>query len=107
MFLKRNESGADIPDVVARRSEVEAAKELAGNSAANEIKSDDLITIPELREIQRSGAPILVLDVRAEHSLAESDLRAQGAIRIPPDRAVKRLTELDVPRNTWLVAFCA
>ena len=107
MFLKRNESGADIADAVARRSEIEAAKELAGNSAANEIKSDDLMTIPELRGIQRSGAPILVLDVRAEHSLAESDLRAQGSIRIPPDRAVKRLTELDVPRNTWLVAFCA
>jgi hypothetical protein len=60
-----------------------------------------------MREIQRSGAPFLVLDVRAERSLATSELRAQGALRIPPDRAVERLTELDVPRQTWLFAFCA
>jgi hypothetical protein len=49
----------------------------------------------------------MVLDVRAERSLAESDLRAQGAVRIPPDRAVSLLTTLDVPRQTWLFAFCA
>ena len=105
MFLKRNESDVDLPGA-AHSPEDGATKELPDISTANAIKSD-LITIPELREIQRSGAPNLVLDVRADHSLAESELRAQGAIRIPPDRAVKRLTELDVPRNTWLVAFCA
>jgi hypothetical protein len=60
-----------------------------------------------MREIQRSGAPNMVLDVRAERSLAESDLRAGGSVRIPPDLAVKRIMELDVPRQTWLFAFCA
>jgi hypothetical protein len=60
-----------------------------------------------MREIHRSGAPNMVLDVRAERSLAESDLRAGGSVRIPPDLAVKRIMELDVPRQTWLFAFCA
>jgi hypothetical protein len=45
--------------------------------------------------------------VRSERSFADSDLRALDALRIPPDRAVERLTELDVPRQTWLFAFCA
>jgi hypothetical protein len=65
------------------------------------------MTINEMRAIQESGAPYLVLDVRADHSLAASDLRAQGAVRVPPDRAIERLKDLDVPRQTWLFAFCA
>jgi hypothetical protein len=77
------------------------------NSRENEHKPGELITISEMQQLQRSGSPNLVLDVRAEHSFADSGLRAQGALRIPPDRAVARLTELDVPRQTWLFAFCA
>ena len=65
------------------------------------------ITIPEMRELQQSRAPSLVLDVRADRSFADSELVAQGTVRIPSDRAVQRLTELNVPRQTWLFAFCA
>jgi NhaP-type Na+/H+ or K+/H+ antiporter len=65
------------------------------------------ITIPEMRELQQSGAPSLVLDVRADRSFTDSELVAQGTVRIPSDRAVQRLTELNVPRQTWLFAFCA
>jgi rhodanese-related sulfurtransferase len=60
-----------------------------------------------MRRLQQSGAPLLVLDVRSERNFEDSDLRAPGALRIPPDQAVRRLTELDVPRQTLLVAFCA
>jgi NhaP-type Na+/H+ or K+/H+ antiporter len=67
----------------------------------------ELITIGELRELQQSGAPILLLDARAEVSFANSDLLAQGALRVEPDRAVARLKELDVPLGTWIVVFCA
>jgi hypothetical protein len=73
----------------------------------SESKQSEVISIPEMLEIQRSGAPNLALDVRAERNLAESDLRAQGAVRIPPERAVSLLTTLDVPHQTWLFAFCA
>ena len=76
-------------------------------SAGHDNQQNTLITIPEMREIQQSGAPNIVLDVRADRSLACSDLRALGALRIPPDRPVERLKELDVPRQTWLFAFCA
>ena len=76
-------------------------------STTNTNESADRMTIAEMRTIQQSGAPYLVLDVRAERSLAASDLRATGAVRIPPDRAIERLKELDIPRQTWLFAFCA
>ena len=109
MFLKRDGSTIGSPQTVTTSAADNVTKELSANSASIESEGRDgiLITIPEMREIQRSGATFLALDVRAERSLAASELRAQGALRIPPDRAVERLTELDVPRQTWLFAFCA
>jgi hypothetical protein len=105
MFLKR-----DGPTVESQATaDIIVAPERSPTSTVltSESKESEVISIPEMREIQRSGAPNMVLDVRAERNLTESDLRAQGAARIPPDRAVERLTELDVPRQTRLFAFCA
>ena len=109
MFLRRDGSTVRPPETAATSAADRIAKDLAATStvAENENHHRELITIPEMREIQQSGAPFLVLDVRADRSLASTDLRAQGALRIPPDRAVERLTELDVPPQTWLFAFCA
>src|SRR5918996_1495547 len=109
MFLRRDGSTVASTETVARSIADGVPKELSATSISRESenKQGELITIAEMREIQQSGAPSLVLDVRAERSLASSDLRAQGALRIPPDRAVERITELDVPRETWLFAFCA
>ena len=109
MFLKRDGSTTASAQTVTASAAGNVTKELPATSTSIESESKDgiLITIPEMREIQQSGAAFLVLDVRAERSLASSELRAQGALRIPPDRAVERLTELDLPRQTWLLAFCA
>jgi sodium/hydrogen antiporter len=107
MFLKRD--GSTTESLAA--APAPAAEEIVPSPTSTLLKSEsnpsEVISIPEMREIQRSGTPNMVLDVRAERSLAESDLRAQGAVRIPPDRAVSLLTTLDVPRETWLFAFCA
>jgi sodium/hydrogen antiporter len=109
MFLKRDGSTVESLAAVAATAHGLTPLESSSNSISLEGEStqSEVISIPEMREVQRSGAPNMVLDVRAERSLAESDLRAQGAVRIPPDRAVSLLTTLDVPRQTWLFAFCA
>jgi NhaP-type Na+/H+ or K+/H+ antiporter len=67
----------------------------------------DRISVEELRRLQASGAPVLVLDVRSEPGFASSEFQAQEALRIPPDQAARRIAELNVPRQTWIVAFCA
>ena len=109
MFLKRDGSSVESLAAVAATADVITPVESSPNSSSfqGESTQSEVISIPEMREVQRSGAPNMVLDVRAERSLAESDLRAQGAVRIAPDRAVSLLTTLDVPRQTWLFAFCA
>jgi NhaP-type Na+/H+ or K+/H+ antiporter len=109
MFLGREGSTVTSSETVATSTLDSAPKESQAISISleNENKPAELITIAEMRKIQESGTPNLLLDVRAERSHASSDLRAQGALRIPPDRAIERITELDVPRQTWLFAFCA
>jgi len=109
MFLRRDKSTVASPATAATSAagSVPTALSATSSSRESEHKPGELVTIAEMRQLQQSGAPNLVLDVRAEHSFADSGLRAQGALRILPDRAVARLTELDVPRQTWLFAFCA
>jgi NhaP-type Na+/H+ or K+/H+ antiporter len=107
MFLKRESS--PIRPVEATTLDSDPATELAPDSTSRSDTTTREVTatIAQMRAIQQSGEPNLVLDVRAEHSLASTELRALGALRVPPDRPVERLKELDVPRETWLFAFCA
>jgi len=107
MFVRRE--GATVADMAVIGAAASVPTESSSTSISRESENQqaELITIPEMREIQQSGVPSLVLDVRSDRNFADSDLRAVGALRILPDRAVERLTELDVPRQTWLFAFCA
>jgi len=67
----------------------------------------DAISIEELLARQSSGAPLLIIDVRAEASFNSSAFQAQGVLRIPADQIVRRIAELNVPRQTWIISFCA
>jgi len=109
MLLKRDRSRATAPATAPTNGAGNGATDLPADSISpmGTNEGGNRMTIPEMRAIQQSGAPHLVLDVRAERSLAASDLRAPGAVRVPPDRAIERLKELDVPRQTWIFAFCA
>jgi NhaP-type Na+/H+ or K+/H+ antiporter len=68
---------------------------------------NDRISVAELRRLQSAGDPVLIADVRAETSFNSSEFQAQGALRIPPDQAARRIAELNVPRQSWLILFCA
>lgn len=107
MFLKRDGTTAVAAPIPIVNVKEKIPQETVVVSTGSEINQGPVITIAAMREIQRSGAPQLVLDVRAERNFANSDLRAQGSLRILPERAVERVIELDVPRQTWLFAFCA
>jgi NhaP-type Na+/H+ or K+/H+ antiporter len=67
----------------------------------------ELITFEELDKLRAAGVPVHLLDVRTERSYETSPLAATGAIRIPPDRAVESAAGLALPREEWLVAYCA
>ena len=70
-------------------------------------RSTERITLEELKALQERGEHVVLLDVRKDGAWNESDQKARGAIRLPPDNAAQRAAELALPRNDWLVAYCA
>jgi NhaP-type Na+/H+ or K+/H+ antiporter len=66
----------------------------------------DLIRLDELRALREAGAPVAIGDVRAEAAWEESDVRAQGAVRISPDRPAEHAGVLGLPQDAWLVLYC-
>lgn len=67
----------------------------------------ELITLEEWEKLQAAGSPMRLLDVRSQKGYDGSQLQAEGAIRIPPDRPVESAANLALPREEWLVAYCA
>jgi rhodanese-related sulfurtransferase len=52
-------------------------------------------------------APIVILDVRTDRTYDPSSTQALQAVRLPPDHVAERASELNLPRDAWLVAYCA
>ena len=75
--------------------------------STNQPVADGSITIDQMLKLQEQNQPVYVLDVRSERSYESSDLHAKGAIRMHPDDAVRRVKELNLDKNAWLIAFCA
>src|SRR5439155_22735117 len=78
MLVRRDGATVAAPETAATGAADSVPTELSSSSISreNENRQSEVITIPEMREIQRSGAPKLVLDVRSDRSFADSDLRA-------------------------------
>ncbi|HEU5133465.1 MAG TPA: cation:proton antiporter, partial [Pyrinomonadaceae bacterium] len=65
------------------------------------------ITLEEFDQIQKSGEPVVLLDVRTERSRDTSDFQAKGSVRMPPEHVVAQANELKLPKEAWLIAYCA
>ena len=66
------------------------------------------IAVSELQQLWARGAPLYILDVRRERAYAPSPSQARGAVRLSPDeRVAGQATALGLPREAWLVAYCA
>jgi hypothetical protein len=65
------------------------------------------LDVAEMRKLQGLGEPAVLLDVRTQRSLEASGADVKGAVRIDPERAAKEAERLQLPREAWLIAFCA
>jgi sodium/hydrogen antiporter len=66
-----------------------------------------IITLEELSRLQNSGDKVVILDVRTERSRETSDSQAAGSVRMPPENVVAQARELNLPKDAWLIAYCA
>jgi sodium/hydrogen antiporter len=96
-----------------RKSEARASPTTAVSAAPVTREPDpgartpERITLDELARLQASGEPVIVADVRTERSYEADNLRATGAIRLPPDDAVRRARELGLDHHATVVLYCA
>lgn len=65
------------------------------------------VTLEDLDRLQKSGEKVIILDVRKERSMETSESMAQGAVRLPPEHVVEEARELALPKDAWLIAYCA
>jgi NhaP-type Na+/H+ or K+/H+ antiporter len=65
------------------------------------------ITLEELRRLREAGEPVILADVRTDRSYVADNLKAAGAIRLPPDDAVRRARELGLDHHATVVLYCA
>ena len=111
MFLRRDALPVQVQEEKVRSAANFPSQDAQASSTfldnGNRAESAVRISVSELRQLQQSGAPILILDVRSDRNFETSEFQAQGALRISPDQAVQRIAELQIPRQTWLIAFCA
>ena len=75
--------------------------------AAPEAPVPERITIAEMRQLQEAGEPVVLADVRTDRSYEADNLQAQGALRLPPDDAVRRARELGLDHHGTVVLYCA
>jgi hypothetical protein len=65
------------------------------------------ITLEELDRLLASGEKVIILDVRTERSMETSESMAAGAVRVLPDHPVDQIRKLNLPKDAWLIAYCA
>jgi len=98
------------PEKPARRSlpviEIDSTSQSNSQSNIVEVGSQS-ITFEELKKLQDAGEPVIILDVRTDRSLETSDHKAKNAVRINPDHAVLEARETKLPKDAWLIAYCA
>src|SRR5689334_14775983 len=82
-----------------------AAEPLVSENAAE--PGAQIVTLEEYERLRRLNERLILLDVRTERSLETSESMAQGAIRMPPDHVVEQARELRLPKDAWLIAYCA
>ena len=70
-------------------------------------KVPERITLEELRRLREAGEPVILADVRKDRGYDADTIKAAGAIRLPPDDAVRRARELGLDHHATVVLYCA
>ena len=118
-FCKEDKSKATLPPEVPTTAPVielqpdepatlePTATTAAAISEAAAEPGAQTVTLEEFERLRRLNEKVVLLDVRTDRSLETSESMAQGAIRMPPEHVVAQARELRLPKEAWLIAYCA
>ena len=106
-LLRKKDEPHDQPEELPRTPEVpKEARTLRVIESPSPV-GKQTITLEELDQLQKSGEEVVLLDVRTERSRETSDLQAEGSIRMIPENVVQQARKLNLPKDAWLIAYCA
>ncbi len=71
------------------------------------VSSPEYVTIDEVNALWAAREPVVIVDGRSETSYDASDRTAAGAVRLEPDRSVAQANARKLPRDAWLIVYCA
>jgi hypothetical protein len=110
-FCKPKEKDDETPAPETPTVEAPAAVAIStpttpATTAAPEV-GPNIVTLDDVARLQNTGQQVILLDVRTERSMETSESMAQGAVRMPPEHVVAQARELKLPKEAWLIAYCA
>src|SRR5215203_5252037 len=66
------------------------------------------ITFAELERLQKRGDKVILIDARTERSREPSESQAAGSIRLLPEQdAASQARKVGLPKEAWLIVYCA
>jgi hypothetical protein len=74
---------------------------------SQEPRDAEYISIDEVKALQAYPGQIVIIDARSERTYSESDQAIPGALRLPPDQAVRTAAQLAIPKTAVLAVLCA
>jgi NhaP-type Na+/H+ or K+/H+ antiporter len=86
---------------------VPSAPQSDAPTASGAPPTPDRIEIAEAQELLQSGRPAVVVDARSERNYEAAEQQVSGAVRLPPDDAVRAAQRLRLPPETTLIVYCA
>lgn len=78
----------------------------AATTAAPEV-GPNIVTLDDVNRLQNAGEKVILVDVRTDRSMETSESMVQGAVRMPPEHVAAQARELKLPKDAWLIAYCA
>ncbi|HEY1217034.1 MAG TPA: hypothetical protein VGE93_25695, partial [Bryobacteraceae bacterium] len=67
----------------------------------------EYISLAEVKDLQASPTPPVIVDARSERSYNDSDEWIPGSVRVDPERSVRAASEQHLPKNVTLAVLCA
>jgi NhaP-type Na+/H+ or K+/H+ antiporter len=99
LYLRKTEG--PVPD------DLDVSDATAAKKPAPAAKVPERITLEELRRLREAGEPVILADVRKDRGYDADNLKAAGAIRLPPDDAVRGARQLGLDHHATVVLYCA
>jgi NhaP-type Na+/H+ or K+/H+ antiporter len=65
------------------------------------------ITLEEFDQLQKSRDEVIIIDARTERSRDTSESQVKGSMRLVPENVVAQARRLKLPKEAWLIVYCA